>query len=233
MVMVELQQPRHLVHRVDGHDLHVLVDHPYVYLSAEDVEAIAGVPAWATGESLLLDEGQTVDLDGVTFYPLDEAVARAREESLTPERAARFLAWIEEHLPLILDPELLEHAHRVPSVTQSYTVAAAAEILDRDPAISMGRARLFEHMAFLGWIERRVGDWAVTPLAHGRDWLVSRPVIVRGRRYRQIHVTRAGLIELRRSLVASPAVSAIPASPAQPALFDIPTPTRDHQRRIS
>ncbi|CAN7238710.1 phage antirepressor KilAC domain-containing protein [Microbacterium sp. LjRoot45] len=222
--MVELQQPRPIIPRVDGQNLHILVDHPYVYLRRDDVEALAGIPPWGTGEKLLLDDDQVVDINGAEYYPLETALHRARYESLTPSKADAFLQWVEAELPQYLTPEVLEAAHRVPAFSEAYTVAGAARLLDQDPEISTGRDRLFDHMAELGWIERNtegVDAWIPTSTATSRDWLTLRTVYVGPRRnarpYLQIHITNAGLTELRRTLAGTARST---TRPAHPTLFD-------------
>lgn len=223
--MMELQKPRPLIHRWNGHDIHVLVDHPYVYLRAADVEAAAGIPPWSTGETLLLDDDTLTELNDGEYYPLDRARARALE--VNTDQAAAFLAWLDEHEALFLEPSILERAHKPVPFTDAYEVRRAATLLSDDPTISIGRDRLFELMASLGWIRRGVAgtlDWRITALAHTNDWLTLRDVIVPAagrtgkRTYRQVHVTPAGLNELRRTLHALG--RSTPTTPPQPTLFD-------------
>lgn len=226
--MVELQQPRTLIPRVDGHDLHILVDHPYVYLRRDDVEHFAGIPPWSTGPTLLLDDHQVLEISGAEYYPLEWAITRALEDSLTPTRARRFVDWVRDELPAYVTDEQLENAHRTPGFVDAYTVTAAARILDQDPTISIGRDRLFDHMAQLGWIERNLtpdAEWVITRLPHDRDWLTLRTVTVgpklRGtpqRRYLQIHITKGGLAELHRTLAGTGRPD--PPAPTHPTLFD-------------
>lgn len=204
--MVELLQPRLLIHRYAGQDVRILVDHPYVYLRAEDVEKAAGVPPWSTGETLLLDEGQQVDIGGTEWYPLDEAQARAGTDSTDPAAAAAFLTWLDGELPTLLDQDTLEAAHRVPGFATALTIAGAAH------QVGLGRDALFDRLEEAGWITRPVpdGDWAITPTAHARDWLTIRDKLVaprtsrHHRSYPQIHVTPAGMTELRQLLGALP-----------------------------
>ncbi|WP_336627340.1 MULTISPECIES: phage antirepressor KilAC domain-containing protein [unclassified Microbacterium] len=226
VAMVELQQPRTVIPRVDGHDLHILVDHPYVYLRRDDVERIAVIPPWATGETLLLDDDQVHDINGAEYYPLEWAMTRALEDTQAPARARRFLDWLRDELPAYTTDEVLEQAHRVAPFIEAYTVAAAARILDQDPTITIGRDRLFDHMAELGWIERNLtpdAEWVITRLPHDRDWLTLRAVNVGPttrhgqRRYLQIHITTKGLAELHRTLAG---VGRPDPPPAQPTLFD-------------
>ena len=221
MAMVELLQPRASIPRVDGHDIRLLIDHPHVYFRREDVEDFADIPPWGNGETLLLDEDQVIEVKGVEYYTLDTVIYRARFDSLTPAKGDALLRWIESDLDQYLTPEALEAAHRAPSFADAYTVAAAAKRLDEEPGISMGRDRLFEHMANLGWIERNtvgVDAWVPTQLPTARDWIALRSVNIgprkAQRRYLQIHITNAGLEELRRTLTSRPHII------AQPTLFD-------------
>jgi hypothetical protein len=223
MTMVELQQPRLMILRVNGRDLRTLVDHPSAYFRREDVEELADIPPWGNGETLLLDEDQVVDVDGVEYYTLEGVLYRARFDSLTPAKGDALLAWFDRELPLYLTPEVLEAAHRAPSFAEAYPVAAAAALLDKDPGLTMTRDRLFTHMAELGWIQRNdpTEDWQVTTLPYSRDWLTLRTVYVgprrSRRRYEQIHVTNAGLQELRTILTAA---KPAPAPITHPTLFD-------------
>lgn len=230
--MVELQQPRTLIARVHGENLRILVDHPFVYLRRDDVEQLAAVPPWATGEQLLLGDDQVIEISGVEYYPLEWAMSRALEDSTDPTRGARFLSWIRDELPAYTSDQVLEQAHRIPHFATAHTVAAAARTLSADPTISIGRDGLFEYMATLAWIHRATptrtgnpaGDWTISRTAHDRDWLTLRPITIGPatrhgqRRYLQIHITDAGLTELHRLLagISAPA----PPPPAHPTLFD-------------
>ena len=229
MVDVELRQPRTIIARVNVADLRFLVDHPFVYFHRENVETIADIPPWGTGETLLLDDDQVVDIDGVEYYTHETTIYRARFDSATPAKGDALLRFLEEELPAYLTPDALEAAHRAPSFAEAYTVAAAARLLDEDPAISMGRDRLFEHMEAIGWIERNPADprnpgadvWIPTSLPTSRDWVALRTVLVGPRKsarpYLQIHITNAGLTELRTSLLA---LARPAAAPTHPTLFD-------------
>jgi hypothetical protein len=221
--VVELARPRRLIPRWPGHgDLHLLVDDPVVYLRSADVERLAGIPPWGRGETLLLDDEALVLIDTVPYYTLAVAVGRAEYEDTV--LAGEFVAWLDEQLPLLLDPAELERAHRVPGFAGAHTVTAAAKILARDLGLRLGRDRLFEHLAGLGWITRAGvdEDWDVTSLAHDRDWLTRRPVAIpaptrdRRRQYLQVHVTERGLAQLRTAL----AVGRPEPPPPEPTLFD-------------
>ena len=222
--MVQLQQPRTLIPRVDGRDIRLLVDHPYVYFRREDVEEFADIPPWGNGETLLLNDDQVIEVEGVEYYTLETVIYRARFDALTPAKGDALLQWIDQSLDQYLTPDVLEAAHRAPSFAEAYTVAAAARLLDQDPGVSMGRDRLFDLMEQLGWIERNtVGAdaWVPTQLPTSRDWIALRAVNVgprkASRRYLQIHITNAGLAELRRTLAD---IKPAPKPAAHPTLFD-------------
>lgn len=218
-----LQQPRLLIPRVAGRDLRVLVDHPYVHVRASDVEAIAGVPPWSTGETLLGPVEQLVVFDGVEYYPVSVAVTRARDEGMDRAGAAAFLDWVDEGLPALLDPEMLDRAARRASFASSFTVARAAELLSRDPRIEIGRDRLFDHLERIGWIHRPLPDeaWRLTAVALEHDWLTTRPMTIghgrHARHYEQVHVTPAGMTELARTFfVAFRPTAPVAAAPVLP-----------------
>lgn len=203
--VVELAQPRKLVPRWLGHgDLTVVITPDRVYLRADQVEALAGIPPWGTGSTLLPDEWP-LDVDGIDFYDIDTATTMCEQHDTA--LAAEFVAWVNGFLTTV-DGVVLEQAHRVTPFTESLTVAQAARALDADPAITMGRDRLFELLEQQGWIERNSThhDWTVTARAHYADWVTLRAVNVpdghKTRRYLQVHVTPAGMTELRRILHA-------------------------------
>lgn len=56
------------------------------------------------------------------------------------------------------------------TAADDYDVASAANILSRDPAIKIGRTRLFTYLANEGWIYRKHGAWAPyqTQIDNGR-----------------------------------------------------------------
>ncbi|MBN9209321.1 MAG: hypothetical protein J0H96_11745 [Microbacterium ginsengisoli] len=226
MSPAEVLQMRQLIHQWLGHGkLTVVVDDDEVYLKAADVERLAGIPPWGRGETLLLDDGALVTMNGADFYPLPAALDRARIEDTDLSR--EFLAWLEAELPALTASDILDAAHRVVPFTVAVTVDRAARILNDDPMITIGRNGLFEHMAALGWIERNdpTHDWVITPEAHRADYLTLRAVSVGAatktgrRRYMQVHVSVAGLTELRRTL-AGIGRAAPPNPDPTPTLFD-------------
>lgn len=204
--MVAIDATHTLIPRWPGHgDLTVLVARDLVYLRADQVERLAGIPPWSGGEALI--PGDWYLHNDREYYPLDDAIARC--ESDTSTAAAEFLSWLRPTLEELLTDEVLDLAHRIPGFIGSYTVRRAAEILNTDPAITIGQNTLFAHLNATGWTERTPnGDWTMTSLARRNGWLTHRDVTVpaatkTGKRpYGQLYVTPAGLTELRRCLHA-------------------------------
>jgi hypothetical protein len=224
-----LTRTRKLIPRWFGHgDLTLVVDGDQVYARADQVEKLAGIPPWSTGETLLGDTWP-LEIDGYPYYHLDDAIVRA-EAVATPE-ATDFLRWLREQLPLILADEVLDIAQRIPPFIGSYPVSTAARLLSEDPAVVIGQNGLFAHMCQLGWIVRAITvtpdapDWHITDTARRNGWLTVRDVIVpaanraRRRVYPQIYVTPAGLTELARTLHALHP-DRDPQTPPHPQLFD-------------
>ncbi|QYF98933.1 phage antirepressor KilAC domain-containing protein [Microbacterium sp. PAMC21962] len=218
--VVELSRTRtKLIHRMPGAgDLWIFVDAGAMFMRADQVEAIAGIPPWSTGE-LLVEAGTWETIDGHVCYPVEVAIARC-EAAATPP-ASRFLDWVRTVLEAT-DDDALDKAQLVPSFIGSHPVHVAARILSEDPEVTIGRNGLFEVMHQAGWLDRSGGDWTVTHVARRNGWLTVRniPVPGRGRTpYPQTYVTPAGLVELQRLLTAGRRHS--PPEPAQhPTLFD-------------
>lgn len=225
-VVVELAQPRTIIERVDGADVWVFVDHPYVYVRRDDVERAAGIPPWSTGEQLFHVDEPTVEFKGAVYWPIEYAIARANDESLTPDRAARFLSWLDDAVQRILEPAVLENAHRTVGFAAAHPVATAASILSEELGIRLGRDGLFAHLDDLGWTERNPDQdmRVITKLPWDRDWLVHRSVTIgagkSARRYLQIHVTTAGMTELRKTLADRLPAAACTATAIPLPLFD-------------
>lgn len=191
-----------LIPRWFGHgDLTIVVDDERAYLRADQVEQLAGIPPWSTGETLLGD-AFPLEMDGRPFYELDEAIARCETAQTTT--AGEFLAWLGDTLADLLEDEVLDVAQPVPAFIGSHPVAAAARLLSDDPEVRIGRQGLFAHMHALGWTERHDDHWVMTNLPRRRGWLTTRNVALGPHRgiYPQIHVTPAGLAELGRTLHA-------------------------------
>jgi hypothetical protein len=219
--VAELARTATLIPRWPFHgDLHIEIRDDRIYLAVVDVEALAGIPPWAHGETLIGEDW--TELGGQPYYLLHDAVARCEAEETT--RAGEFLTWLDVTLRELLADDVLDQAQHVPGFFGSYPVRRAAELLRNDPAISIGQNTLFAHMAHQGWIERPTGDWTITTHAHRNGWLTIRDVTIpaatkdRRRSYPQIYITPEGLDELRRTLYAlNPAA---PVIPPQPSLFD-------------
>lgn len=188
-------------------DLTVVVKDGEVYLRADQVEHLAGIPRWTHGETLLGDQWP-LEFDGHPFYRLSDATARAEAEET--DQASAFLTWLSETLSELLADESIAQAVAVPGFMGSYPVRRAARILSRDPGIAIGMHGLFEHMRLQGWIERADphADWRITETGRLIGWLTTRDVLVPaptkiGRRsYPQVYVTPKGLEQLRRTLHA-------------------------------
>lgn len=91
------------------------------------------------------------------------SVVEQRKPPTTYAEALRELADSEEEKEQLRaeNAELKPSAHSweiLASGKGDLPVADAAKILSRDPAITIGRDRLFEHMAENGWIYRQRGD---------------------------------------------------------------------------
>lgn len=149
-----------------------------------------------------------VDDDGmpVAFYTAEQTrtVARDNPSHLT----AGFLMWFDE-LTDQLDTATVEAiiadvVHRPsPHADTNYSVARAASILSRDPALDYGQTALFETMRrALGWLDRVDGIWQPRPEPLETGWLFKQHTAVPGRRslYPQVRVTKAGLLELHKRL---------------------------------
>jgi hypothetical protein len=216
MLMYELAQPRKLVPRWLGHgDLTIVVDGPNVYVRADQLEQLADIRPWADGDALI-PEGWPVDLQGVAYYRLDDALDRL--EHAGTGSATAFLTWIRDTLPTLITDETLALAAGLSGFLDAFTVSQAAAQLSTDPAVSIGRDRLFRHMEQLGWVTRDRDYWALTTPARRDGVLTLRTVPVRGRSYPQVYVTQLGLTALRASLHA---LSVAPPPPAPtPTLFD-------------
>lgn len=221
--VVELARTVKLIPRWPGHgDLTIVTRDGRVYLRADQVEQLAGIPPWASGESLL-GETWPLELDGNPYYDVDDAIARC--ETADTSMAAAFLTWLGDTLDQLLADDVLDLAQGIPGFIGSYPVRVAARILDDDPAISIGQNTLFAHMHHLGWIERTpTGDWTLTPTSRRNGWLTIRDITVPAatkahrRAYPQVYVTPAGLTELATTLHALS--RPVPDTPAPPTLFD-------------
>lgn len=87
-----------------------------------------------------------------------------------------------------------------------YSVADAAKVLNRDPAISTGERKLYRFMAGLGWVFRRDGRWKAyqAQVNNGRlTEKVNEPFMRNGELFAPaptVRITPKGLAELHRRL---------------------------------
>lgn len=224
MGTVDVAPTGKLIPRWRGHgDLTIILVNTRVFARADQVEQLAGIPPWTTGETLL-GASWPLELDGHPFYELDEAIARCEAADTT--QAGEFLDWLRGELDDLLSDETLDLAQRLPSIIGSYPIRVAARLLSDTPTVQIGQQGLFAHLHTLGWIERPhdTADWSMTTLARRKGWLTVRNVTVPAatrthrRTYPQLHVTPAGLTELARTLHATS-----PPAPDRPVplpLFD-------------
>lgn len=223
-VMVELAPTHTLIHRWVGHgDLTIHLLGRDVFLRADQVETLASIPPWSTGETLL-GTSWPIEVAGRPFYAIDEAIARC--EAAANSQADEFLTWLRNTLPDLLADDNIDNAERVPSFIGSHPVNVAARILSEHPDVSIGRQSLFTHMHALGWIDRRTGDWAMTPAARRNGFLTTRkvrvPTAIPGatrRTYEQLHITPTGLTALAATLTPD-APAPAPAEAPTITLFD-------------
>lgn len=228
-MMADLVRPSKLIPRWVGHgDLTMVVDGGYIYLRAVDVETLAHVPAWGEGETVIGDEwpeelvGEAMGSE--PYYELDAAIAKCRRHADEPDAAA-FLVWLDEMLPDLVAPDVVESARRSTSLVDAITVQRAARRLTEAGA-RIGRTGLFSTLEQLGWT-RRVGDtWALTAFATDRQWATVRTIRHpdphrKGDWYEQIYITPAGFERLREELTTpDPASGRAPLAPSLP-LFEM------------
>lgn len=226
IAVAELQSPpRQLIPRVAGRDLRVLVHDDVVYLSQVDVETIAGIPPWGTGEVLIpIDHAALFPYRGTDYVRLDAALARIHQDATAPHEADLLLRWIQHDLPAFTTPDVVALAERpVTTVVGAFTVAGAARQLAARAGVALGRDRLFDHMDRIGWIGRNDASspWIIAAHPHNEGWLIAKTVTVlsgkKARPYPQVYVTPAGIDALERTLPAQ-SDRAPAARPA--ALFD-------------
>lgn len=219
-VVAELARARtKLIPRMVGRgDLTVFVERGAMFVRADQLEHLAGIPPWSGGE-LLVDVDEWATIDGHTCYPLEVAIARC-EAAGTPTAAA-FLEWFDAYRAT-LDDSVLDQAQGMPGFIGSFPVARAAQLLSADPEIKLGRDHLYAYMHEIGWVQRGESDWEVTHLARRNGWLTVRPKLVPGRGrhpYMQPYVTPDGLTQLQQLLTVGRR-HAPPAAPAPQTLFD-------------
>lgn len=180
-------------------------EHGWCYVLA-DIERYGAGAHW----SQIVAVDGVVDENGerLVLVTGDDALLLLQEApmALKGDDHDELVAWLERNLAgLREDTErLVGYAlDEDPGYTQRhFTVANAAAILNRDPAITLGRDRLFEVLAHVGWIERPHLDWRPTDDARRAGLVTARPTMIHGRKdvYMQVVVTDAALLELHRRL---------------------------------
>ncbi|WP_309129453.1 phage antirepressor KilAC domain-containing protein [Microbacterium sp.] len=209
-------------------DLRILVDVDTleVFLVADDLHALAEFDDTTELHPTIRPTVTWSKRPGselLEHYTLADAVA-VLEHNPTYQ-TAELLAWLREQLPDVLRDEVLDHAIGLEGFCTAFTVQQAATILDRDPALSIGRTRLFEQLERIGWARRDdvVTHWRPTSLAIRHHWLTIREVTVRAGKtatpYPQLYITPDGLAELRRILHALHPDA--PATPPEPERLPI------------
>ena len=191
-----LPQPVRLPLRWPGHgDIETVIDGEFIWVAADDVERLAGLPAWGEGETVLADGWPEVR-DGRAYYAAEVATAKARDHG--GRLGAEFADWLAEVLPELTRPETAEELRRPVPLSDAVTVARAARDLE------MKRAALFDLLVSEGWVEHTRDGFRVLPAATAARWatirLVPRPGPGGGKhaRYHQPYITPAGMDELRR-----------------------------------
>lgn len=211
-------------------DLRILVDVDTLeaFTAAEDLIALAELDDIDVDElhptirpTITWAKNDGADL--LEHYTLADAVAVLQHNPT--HQTGELLAWMREQIPAALADEVIDHAVGLESFCTAYTAQQAAMILDRDPAIAIGRTRLFGHLEQIGWARRdEAGHWTPTSAARQHHRLTIRTVTIQaGTRsaapYPQLYITPDGLNELRHSLHALHTDT--PATPPAPApLFD-------------
>ena len=202
-----MAQPVKIIARWPGKgDLTIIVDGEFVWLAADDVERLAGVPAWGAGETVLADDWPEVR-DGVAFYAPVTATAKARQAG--GALGAAFADWLDATLPDLVAPDVVDDARPSVSLVDAVTVQHAARILTERRGEKVTRKALFELLSGEGWLERVEDGFRVLAPAQAGRWAAIHTTPhqdpARGRHalYRQPYITPAGLDELARLLDAS------------------------------
>lgn len=226
MTPTVLPQPVRLIARWPGKgDLTIVVDGAFVWLAADDVESLAGLPAWSDGETVFADDWPETR-DGVAFY---SAVAASRKAiAQGGALGAEFAAWLEETLPALTEPDVVEGARREVPLSDAVTIERAARELSDERGSKVRRGDLFDLLIREGWLERTGDGWAVLTPARAHGWATIRrvphpnPKLGKHAAYHQPYITPAGMEELRRLLAAADARQADsrPDAVASEVLFD-------------
>lgn len=209
-------------------DLRILVDVDTLeaFVVAADLHALAELDAEADLHPSIRPSTTWAKRPGaplIEHYTLADAVAVLEHNPTHQTR--ELLAWMRVQIPDVLHDDVIDHAVGLETFCTAYSVRQAAMILDRDPAVNLGRTRLFEHLERFGWTYRDIAShWRPTALATRHHLVTVRDVTVMpGTRaaapYPQLMITPTGLAELRRLLHALHPDT--PATLPAPELLDI------------
>lgn len=171
--------------------------------------------------SVLHQQGvELADGTPVKLYAIDEVLTVAEDHP--NHLTADFCAWFHDVVEGIVTVDDVMAAEANPAAGP-FTIAQAASVLSRDPALAYGRATLFRALRRdLGWIDRDAGIWIPSRAAVDEGMLIRHNIRFETSRlenpgerisYPQIRVTTAGLQELHRRLggVGSITLDAPPA----------------------
>jgi hypothetical protein len=158
-------------------------------------------------------------------------IGTAAVRALAAERPD-FLDWVDESLARITAGRI---ANRLPSTSRSprdvepivdvraetFSIATASNLLNRDPILNFGRESLFAEIRQLGWVKTELSIWIPTDHALAAGWLLRNQIWDRHKKvsYNQVRITRVGLLELHRRVggVVPPDLDA----PATPTLIEV------------
>ena len=204
-------------------DLRVLVDVDTLeaFVVADDLHVLAELDVDAGLHPTIRPSTTWAKRPGaplIEHYTLADAVA-VLEHNPT-HQTSELLEWMRVQIPDVLRDDVIDHTVGLETFCTAYSVRQAAMILDRDPAVRLGRTRLFEQLERFGWTYRDVANhWRPTALAIRHHLITVRDVtVLPGTRaaapYPQLMITPAGLTELRRLLHAlHPETPATPTAP--------------------
>lgn len=210
--------------RFEGHtDVCVIIADGAVEIVARDVLEALGydLGEWAADPS---HEKPTSFIQHAAARTWSRAtIAEIFSSVVDDERPAMFFRWLDARLGELnqyglraleertlygtRDPRAaaapdVDDAQR--KVPEFFSVAAAARILDRDPAISIGRQALFEHLHKVAWISREGRAWVPAEGIPALGLLarqdVNVPQFSRDEPYPQVVITAAGLRALHQRL---------------------------------
>jgi hypothetical protein len=104
-------------------------------------------------------------------------------------------------LPTV-DPASVEEPAPPVVDERTWSVAATARILSRDPGIRIGQQGLFDWLHLHGWIDRRSNVWLPTTLMTALGWLARLDRRVPGQHdlYPQVLITATGIHQLHQRM---------------------------------